>query len=279
MIPRIIHYCWFSGEPFDEITSRCIETWKQNCPDYEIRECNPLNFDMEINDFVKEAFAAGKWAFVADYARLHLLYHYGGVYMDGDVELIKNIDIFLKDPAFIGQERKGWISAGIIGAEAGNDVIKSCLTYYNGRHFLKKDGSYDQITNVQIITHNLFESYGFLLDGRKQKLGNLLCIYPVDYFSPKDSVTGEIRVTKNTYAIHHFNNAWKNKAVSEDTKMTKLLMKILGPSAALFFLELMPEKKQGYNKRLKKKMNQLRLHLQKKKILRIKASMQKHLYE
>ena len=105
MIPKIIHYCWFSGDPFDEKTKKCIETWKKTCPDYEIRECNALNFDMGINDFVKEAYEAKKWAFVADFARLYLLYHYGGVYMDGDVELVKNIDTFLERPAFIGQER------------------------------------------------------------------------------------------------------------------------------------------------------------------------------
>lgn len=277
MIPKIIHYCWFSGEPFDEKTRKCIETWKAFCPDYEIRECNAENFDMEINDFVKEAYIAKKWAFVADFARLYLLYHYGGIYMDGDVELVKSIDVFLKRPAFIGQERKGWVSAGIIGAEAGNDFIKTCLDYYQGRHFLLPDGTYNQITNVQIITHNLFESYGILLNGRKQKLGNLLYIYPVEYFSPKDSITGEIKATENTYAIHHFNNAWKDKNSSKDGKIVDLLAKIFDPSIALLLAELKPQKR--YFRILKKKADQVLLHLKKKKILRISASMKKHLYD
>lgn len=280
MIPKIIHYCWFSGEPFDEKTKKCIETWKKTCPDYEIRECNALNFDMGINDFVKEAYEAKKWAFVADFARLYLLYHYGGVYMDGDVELVKNIDIFLKRPAFIGQERKGWVSAGIIGAEAGNDFIKTCLDYYKGKHFLREDGTFNQITNVQIITHNLFESYGLLLNGKKQRLGNLLYIYPVDYFSPKDSITGEIHATDNTYAIHHFNNAWKDKTKAENGKGMNWLTKVLGPSAALFLSELKPEKREkGYFKNVQKKLVQIKMYLRKKKILRIRKLMEPHLYD
>ena len=153
--------------------------------DYEIRECNALNFDMGINDFVKEAYEAKKWAFVADFARLYLLYHYGGVYMDGDVELVKNIDTFLERPAFIGQERKGWVSAGIIGAEAGNDFIKTCLDYYKGKHYLREDGTFNQITNVQIITHNLFESYGLLLNGKKAATGKSSLHLPSGLFFSK----------------------------------------------------------------------------------------------
>lgn len=280
MIPKIIHYCWFSGEPFDERTRTCIETWKKYCPDYEIRECNAQNFDMEICDFVREAYAAKKWAFIADYARLYLLYHYGGIYMDGDVELVRNIDAFLCKPAFIGQERRGWISAGLIGAEAGNDVIKTCLEYYSGRHFQKKDGSYDQITNVQIITHNLFESYGLLLDGRKQKLGNLLYIYPVDYFSPKDSVTGEIHQTSNTYAIHHFNNGWKDADKITGRKWKTAAFTALGPSAALLLSDLFgsPVKEWSLVK-ICKKAREITLFLQKRLILKLRHSMLKNLYK
>ena len=224
MIPKLIHYCWFSGEPFDETTKKCIESWEKYCPDYEIRECNTLNFDTEINDFVKEAFKSRKWAFVADYARLYLLQKYGGIYLDGDVELKRNLDGFLDKPAFIGQERAGWISAGLIGAEQNNDFINICLEYYKDRHFINSDKSLNQITNVQIITHNIFESYGCILDGSYRKVGNILHIYPVDYFSPKDSLTGEILQTGNTYAIHHFNNGWKDtdKKTTKNRKKTSL---------------------------------------------------------
>ena len=281
MIPKIIHYCWFSGEPFDEKTKMCIETWKEKCPDYEIRECNAENFDMEINDFVKEAYKAKKWAFVADYARLYLLYKYGGVYMDGDVELVKNIDCFLEAPAFIGQERKGWISAGIIGSEAGNDCIKTFLDYYEGKHFINEDGTYNQITNVQIITHNLFESYGFLLTGDRQKLGNLLDIYPVDYFSPKDSITEKINCTDNTYAIHHFNNGWKDGDGNIIKRRMETLSKILNPSLALFIAELislLKPKKGNWNK-LCGKYRTIKLTMSKKRILKLRQKLIKELYK
>lgn len=280
MIPKIIHYCWFSGEPFDEKTKMCINTWKEKCPDYEIRECNAENFNMEINDFVKEAYRAKKWAFVADYARLYLLYTYGGIYMDGDVELVKNIDCFLNAPAFMGQERKGWISAGIIGAEAGNDCIKTFLDYYVDKHFINEDGTYNQMTNVQIITHNLFESYGFLLTGSKQKLGNLLEIYPVDYFSPKDSITGEINSTDNTYAIHHFNNGWNDGDAIVIKRTVETFSKIFSPAMSLFIVELISlfKLKKGNLKELREKYRTIKLAIGKKRILKIRHKLMKELY-
>lgn len=280
MIPKIIHYCWFSGEPFDQKTKDCMDTWRKMCPDFEIRECNANNFDINCNDFVREAYNAGKWAFVSDYARLYLLYRYGGIYLDADVELIKGLERFLRYPAFMGEERKGWISAGVIGAEPGNDCIKTFLDYYTDKHFLKPDGSYDQTTNVQIITHNLFESYGFLLNGKKQRLGNLLYVYPTDYFSPKDSITGEIHITDNTYAIHHFNNGWKDSANIASQLMEKKLSTIFPPSFSLLLTEIFSApKKEGILCFYRKKHHEIQLALQKRIIMRLRKSMLKDLYQ
>lgn len=104
MIPKIIHYCWFGGNPLPELAVKCIESWKKYCPDYEIKRWDESNFDLKCCDYVKEAYQAKKWAFVSDYVRFKVLYDEGGLYFDTDVELIKPIDDILARGPFMGVE-------------------------------------------------------------------------------------------------------------------------------------------------------------------------------
>lgn len=104
MIPKIIHYCWFGGNPLPELAVKCIESWKKYCPDYEIKRWDESNFDLKCCDYVKEAYQAKKWAFVSDYVRFKVLYDEGGLYFDTDVELIKPIDDILACGPFMGVE-------------------------------------------------------------------------------------------------------------------------------------------------------------------------------
>ena len=104
MIPKIIHYCWFGGNPLPELAIKCIESWKKYLPDYEIKEWNESNFDINCCAYVREAYEAKKWAFVSDYARFWILYQHGGLYFDTDVELIKSIDDLIVKGAFMGCE-------------------------------------------------------------------------------------------------------------------------------------------------------------------------------
>ena len=92
MIPKVIHYCWFGGNPLPNIAVKCINSWKKYFPDYEIIEWNESNFDLFSCDYCREAYDAKKWAFVSDYARFKILYEHGGVYFDTDVEVIKSMD-------------------------------------------------------------------------------------------------------------------------------------------------------------------------------------------
>lgn len=231
-IPKIIHYCWFSGEPLNWRARMCIASWKKYLPDYEIKQWNSVNFDMHINDFVWEAYESGKWAFVADYVRLYVLYHYGGIYMDSDVEVVRNIDYFLKTPAFMGQETSDRISAGIIGALPANPCIQVFLNYYNGKHFKNQDGSYNTVINTKIITRNLQDAYGIKLNGQFQRVGDDMAIYPVDMFSPKDIITGKVKRTRRTCTIHHFKGAWNDKEEKRRIFIARTVGRILGEGFA-----------------------------------------------
>ena len=85
MIPKVIHYCWFGGNPKNEVIEKCIDSWKRYCPDYKIIEWNESNYNIVKHPFMKKAYDAKKWAFVSDYARVDILNQYGGVYLDTDV--------------------------------------------------------------------------------------------------------------------------------------------------------------------------------------------------
>jgi len=194
-----------------ELALKCIESWRVNLPDYELKEWNENSFDINSNFYVKEAYESRKFAFVTDYVRLYALYTEGGIYMDTDVEVLKNIDSFLDLPAFSGFEDNVHIPTGIMAAEKGSIWAKWQLEYYSDRHFLLPDGTLDLTTNVDIIG-GLMEEKGFILKNGLYNFQNIITIFPKDYFCPKSHTTGKIELTENTYTIHHFAGSWKSSS-------------------------------------------------------------------
>ena len=160
MIPKKIHYCWFGRGEKNKLYLSCIESWKKHFPDFEIIEWNEDNFDVNCNDYVREAYESKKYAFVTDYVRLYVLYNYGGIYMDTDVEVLKPLDPFLEHPAFSGFENNDSVPTGIMAARKKNKWIKDLLNEYNDLKFIKEDGSLDLTTNVVRITELSMKKYG-----------------------------------------------------------------------------------------------------------------------
>jgi len=209
-IPKKIHYCWFGRGKLPEESQRYIDSWKKYCPDYEIKEWNEDNFDINCNKYVKEAYEAKRFAFVTDYVRLYALYNEGGIYMDTDVEVLKPLDEFLKHHAFSSFENNDSIPTGLMASERNGEWVKALLDEYEDLAFIKEDGTVDLTTNVVRITNLTEKKYGLMRKSSYQDLG-VVTLYPHEYFCPKDWQTGNIYVTKNTYAIHHFNGSWHTK--------------------------------------------------------------------
>lgn len=210
MIPKIIHYCWFSNPPeYPPEVLKCISSWKEKIPDYEIKLWNAENFDVTICPYVQEAFQEKKYAFASDYVRLWALYNYGGIYLDSDIEVLKSFDDLLINKAFTGFEDKKRIAAWIFGSEKGNPLFKQFMNDYEGRHFIIGEGLYDTTPNPVPITKRLLE-HGLKLNGKTQKL-DLITVYSETYFCPFNPYrqTGNC-FTDNTYSNHYFNGAWKN---------------------------------------------------------------------
>lgn len=226
-IPKKIHYCWFGRNEKPEIIEQCINTWKKILLDYEIIEWNEDNFNIECNEFVRQAYESKKYAFVSDYARLYALYNYGGIYLDTDVEVLKSLDIFLEETSFWGYEEKNRIATSTFGCQKGNKLILEFMQYYEKSKFILDDGSYNMITNVDILT-NLLKEKGFSLNGKFERINNQITIYPQSYFSPYDYINCIDKRNENSYAIHHFYKSWlpKNKMIKASLK--KLIVKIIG---------------------------------------------------
>lgn len=196
-IPKVIHYCWLSGEPYPELVLKCMESWHACLPDYEFVLWDKEKVSKEIQcAWVNTAMAAKKWAFAADYIRLYALHNYGGVYLDCDVEVLKSFDSLLDRSYFLGREsHKNVIEAAVIGAEAKLDWIKKALEWYEHRTFDIARLNNPSIA-IPVILKKVFEDF----DGVE--------ILGKDYFSPKNNRTGYLNVTENTYTIHHFDGNW-----------------------------------------------------------------------
>ena len=207
LIPKILHYCWFGGNPLHPLHVKCVESWKKFCPDYEIIEWNEKNYDVTKNPYMYEAYKAEKWAFVSDYARLDAVYNYGGIYVDADVELVKPLDRFLCDTAFCGVDNPGCAALGPpFGAVPNHDFIGSLRDMYNNISFIKDDGSLNLLPNTS-YHERIFRRLGLTVENKTQRIYGMT-VYPTDVFSPLHPKLAIESYTENTHAIHHFAWTW-----------------------------------------------------------------------
>lgn len=221
MIPKVIHYCWFGRNPLPESAVKCIESWRKFMPDYEIKEWNEDNFDVNIIPYTAEAYSVGKYAFVSDYARFWVLYHYGGVYFDTDVEVIKPMDDIIEKGPYMGvevmckvvpEDLVGYpmVNPGLgVGAPAGMDFYKKVLDFYVSLRFLREDGS---IITGTVVSHTtrLLVNNGLRKTPELQQIAGIW-IFPEDYFNPFDDITGRLNKTENTRSIHWYARTWQKQ--------------------------------------------------------------------
>ena len=220
-IPKIIHYCWFGKSKMPKSNQICLKSWKTFLPDYTIKEWNEDNFDINANRYTKEAYEAKKFAFVSDYARFYILYKYGGIYMDTDVEVIMPLDDLLNNKMFAGFEGNEGVNPGLIFASIkGSELVREILESYGNRQFKKEDGSIDTTTVVEYTT-GILKKHGMIINGECQKVGEIT-IYSSEYFCPLDHKTRKMQMTKNTYTIHHYSASWNSRSQKIKSKIVEL---------------------------------------------------------
>lgn len=208
MIPKIIHYCWLSNDPFPEHIERCMSTWQKYCPDYKIMKWDLSQFDIESSQWVKEAFESKKYAFAADYIRLYAIYTYGGIYLDSDISLNDSLDVFIDNEAFsvieyhpdlarksemdrkideLGHRLSQFqsedfplgVQAAIIGSEKRNPIIRELMNYYEGKNFINQDGSLNINPIAPGIYTRILRIMDLFLEIYCRDYLISLCIHPV----------------------------------------------------------------------------------------------------
>lgn len=190
MIPKVIHYCWFGGNSKSEIIEKCIASWKEKCPDYEIIEWNEDNFDVNAIAYTRDAYADKRWAFVADYARLWVIYHYGGIYMDTDVILKQSLDELLKYDCWFAQDDIRYVDTGLgFGAVKENELIGEILAKRAKREY--------NLTICNAIDTPIIREYLEIRQSRDSQVSknNTYIVGMLEY--PR-------------YARHLETNSWKN---------------------------------------------------------------------
>lgn len=209
MIPKIIHYCYFGGGEFSELTKKCIESWKKACPDYKIVFWNEENFDVHCNSYISALYSEKKYAHVSDYARLKIVYENGGIYLDTDVELLKTLDDFLDCEAFFGMQKGGEVATGLgFGGEKGAKILKELMNNYERKSL---HGGKKVITKTCVDTDKkIFKAMGLRSKNILQRFGNVV-VYPSEYFNPKDFETDRLELTENTVSIHYYDSSWHDE--------------------------------------------------------------------
>lgn len=245
MIPKIIHYCWLSGEPFPQDIEKYINSWRKQFPDFEFKLWDKSAFNINSVPFVEQACSIPKWAFAADYIRLYALYNYGGIYLDVDVEVLKSFDEFLDYDFFTSMEyhyndavrlktfdllnadgssktphtpKPGiCLQAAVMGSCPKHPFVKQCLDFYNKQDFILPDGSlYNKIIAPDILAMNA-EDFGFKFIDKEQELSHNMHVLPSWYFAGC-----EAEIKNGCYAIHHCAGSWREK----ETITKKILKKI-----------------------------------------------------
>lgn len=223
MIPKKIHYCWFGRGEKPKLAQKCIASWKRFCPDYEVIEWNEDNFDIHQNAYLEMCYQQKKYAFLSDYVRLLVVYQYGGIYMDTDVELLCPLDPLCGNTAYFGFENDLYIASGLgFGAEKQHPAIRQMLKEYS----VLLDGKHGVIGCPQLNTQALVK-LGLQLDGSLQKLDNCT-VYPKEYFNPYDDLTGKLMKTKNTYSIHWYAKTWVDKKHVLRSRLARPFHRIFG---------------------------------------------------
>lgn len=206
-IPKKIHYFWFGGKEISEKCKRYIETWKRFCPDYDIVRWDESNYDITKNQYMYEAYSVGKYGFVPDYARLDIIYNHGGIYLDTDIELCKNLDNLLCDNSFFSVDFEGCVNTGSgFGAIQYNPIISDMMRAYENEHFIDKDGNMN-LKPCHHYQNPILKKAGFVITQRYQKIdGNVL--YPCEVLAPISTYSGIERITEKTHSIHRAELSW-----------------------------------------------------------------------
>lgn len=227
MIPKVIHYCWFGGKPLPKLAQKCKASWEKFFPDYEIKEWNEHNYDVNAVPYTKYCYEHQLWAYLSDYVRLDVVEREGGLYFDTDVEVVKKPEDLLNlCHAYFGWETTEYINTGLgFAGEPNHPAVKAMLEMYDG---LVIDGTYqfEKMLGCPQQNTKALVPFGLKLDGSFQKVCDA-AILPIDYLCPFKDATGELRKTENTISIHWFSKSPHGRMVAWKMILTRPIHRLV----------------------------------------------------
>jgi mannosyltransferase OCH1-like enzyme len=209
MIPKKIHYCWLGNNPMSDLNKRCLDSWQRVMPEYRIKRWDETNIPLD-NPYSRAAYAEGAWSRLSNHVRMRALYTEGGIYLDTDVEVLKNFAPLLHHQCFAGfqqaEEDVDWVNSAVLGAQPGHTFLMRCVEL-TGKLFAET-GEFPR--SPQIVTRILKE-----MGLREYKLQEIedVTVYPVEYFYPYPWF-GKFSpdcVKENTYCIHYWEGSWRKQ--------------------------------------------------------------------
>lgn len=221
-IDKVIHYCWFGKAEIPEHLQRCINSWKQYCPDYKLVRWDESNYDISKNKYMKDAYDAKKWGFVPDFARLDIIYNYGGFYLDTDVELIKSLDCLRGNEMYCGFENNHFIALGLgFGAVKGHRLIKKMMDMYNT---LKFETRYGLPVVSPVYQTEALLGENVQMNNTFQQMDDFT-VYPSEVMAPIGSLGIGSGITQKTVSIHHYEGSWVENRLELRKKREEVLKK------------------------------------------------------
>lgn len=230
-IPKVIHYCWFGGKPFDKLSIKCIDSWKKYCPDYEIKLWDESNFNFDSCEYSRKAYHDKKWAFVSDYARCKILYEYGGVYLDTDVELIKPLNDLIMAGPYMGIETERiTVNPGLgMAAYPKMEFFRKMVNYYESNKFGIDRSAINNYKTIVDITTEFLKKDG-MVNKNVLQVVNDIAIYPKTVLNPYNFDTCRFEISKDTISIHHYAASW----TSRRNKFNTMIFKIIARCKSIF---------------------------------------------
>ncbi len=235
---KYIHYCWFGGKPLTRLAKKCIKSWKKYLPDYKIIRWDESNCNIEECAFVRDAYEAKKWAFVADYFRTKALNEYGGIYFDTDMKVTKNIDNLLKNTTFLGVEYGGCVAVGVWYEKKSHSYLTKALLKQYQKY---KEFDVNQIRKytIPLLITKLLKPCGFKENKSQiQKLKKDIIIYPREYFYPLSDDHQHNNFTENTCMVHYYDASWIPKSEYIRFKVERRFGKKFGGTILNFLVKI-----------------------------------------
>jgi len=236
-IPKLIHYCWFGKKPLPNNCKKMIASWQKFLPDYQIMCWDETTFDVTVCAYVQSAYAAGKYAFVSDYARLFALHKFGGVYLDTDIEAVRSFDSLLQGhSAVFGFESGEKAMTAFMAAQPEHPIIAEFLDYYTQLVFDPANLEPNTVPLTEIL-----ERRGLVKNNTEQVIDGDVAVFPLDYFQAYDFTKAVLCVTEKTCTVHRCYGSW----CSPKERMLFAVKRLLG--------KCLSEEAYGKLKRIKKK--------------------------